>query len=63
MFYMLRSETAGSVWYEEKNKGFYQVLKLTKEIYPFTIKSKNVFGIALLLREWWKGRTMMKPYK
>lgn len=32
MFYSLRSETAGSFWYEEKNKGFDQVLKLMKEI-------------------------------
>lgn len=42
MFYTLRSETAGSVWYEEKNKGFCQELKLTREIYPLPIKSKNV---------------------
>ena len=38
---MLRSETAGSVWYEEKNKGFYQVLKLTKEIYPLQLNQRT----------------------
>lgn len=54
MFYTLRSETAGSVWYEEKNKGFCQELKLTMEIYPLPIKSKNVSQkkkIVLLLRQ------------
>lgn len=53
MFYTLRSETAGSVWYEEKNKGFCQELKLTREIYPLPIKSKNVYQkkIVLLLRQ------------
>ena len=53
MFYSLRSETAGSFWYEEKNKGFDQVLKLIKGNYLLEIKLKNVFEIALLLLRQW----------
>ena len=53
MFYSLRSETAGSFWYEEKNKGFDQVFKLIKGNCLLEMKLKNAFEIALLLLRQW----------